>query len=341
MGGGANHTIHKIAIVKLSALGDVVHALVALQFVKKKFPNIQIDWIVESSFAPVLENNPDINAIYKVNLKKIKKDKFSIFKQIKLIRKIALNNYDLVIDAQGLFKSALVSKLLKSKTVGFDKNSIRETIASTFYNHKVSIPYEANAIDRNVAVISESLNVEVSHQDILNKKSFLFYFNEDKSIYDYLSHEQKNVVFVIGASKNNKMYSKEKFANIINKLDCNSLIIWGSKEEKEMAEFIASNSEAKILPRIDLNSVKALISKADLVIGNDTGPTHMAWALNRPSITLFGNTPGYRNTYTTPINQVIESDSKVDPLRLDKYDFSIREIKEEKIIELAKSLLDG
>ena len=332
---------NKIAIVKLSALGDVIHALVALQFIKKAFPAIQIDWIVEASFAQVLEFNPDINNIYKVNLKNIKKNKLSVFTQIKLIRKIAANNYDLVIDAQGLFKSAIVSKLLKAEVVGFDKDSIREKIASSFYTQKVSISYESNTIDRNVKVMTHALSLDVNRENLLNKQAFLFYKNEDKVIYDYISTSKKNVLFVIGASKNNKMYSKEKFANIIKNLDCNSLIIWGNKEEKVMADFIASKCDANVLPKIDLNTVKALISKVDLIIGNDTGPTHMAWALNKPSITLFGNTPGYRNTYLTTINQVIESDSKVNALSLDKNDFSIKEIKEEKIIELAKSLLDG
>jgi len=335
------NVVKKIAIVKLSALGDVVHALVAIQFIKNQFPSLQIDWIVEASFAAVLEDNPHINTIYKVNLKNIKKDKFSIFKEIKVIRDIAKNQYDMVIDAQGLLKSAVVSKLLKAKVVGFDKNSIRESIASSFYTHKVSMSYESNAIDRNVKVISEALDIEIKQDDIINKKAFLFYKNEDKTIYNFISKNQKNILFVIGASKKNKMYSKEKFANIIKNINANSLIIWGNQEEKEMALFIASKSEAKVLPKIDLNSVKALISKVDLVIGNDTGPTHMAWALNIPSITLFGNTPGYRNTYKTNINKVIESDTKVNPLRLDKNDFSIREIEEEKIIELAKSLLDG
>ncbi len=320
------NVVKKIAIVKLSALGDIVHALVAIQFIKNQFPSLQIDWIVEASFAAVLEDNPHINTIYKVNLKNIKKDKFSIFKEIKVIRDIAKNQYDIVIDAQGLLKSAIVSKLLKSTVVGFDKNSIRESIASSFYTHKVSMSYASNAIDRNVKVISEALNIEIKQDDIINKKAFLFYKNEDKTIYNFISKNQKNILFVIGASKKNKMYSKEKFANIIKSINANSLIIWGNQEEKEMALFIASKSEAKVLPKIDLNSVKALISKVDLVIGNDTGPTHMAWALNIPSITLFGNTPGYRNTYKTNINKVIESDTKVNPLRLDKNDFSIREI---------------
>ena len=135
------------------------------------------------------------------------------------------------------------------------------------------------------------------------------------------------------------MYSKEKFASIVNSLDENFLIAWGSEEEKNIANFISQNSKAIILPKLDLNSLKAIISKVDLVIGNDTGPTHMAWALNVASITLFGNTPAYRNTYLTNINKTIKSKSMVNPFKLDKNDFSINEIDEQEIIKMAKELL--
>jgi heptosyltransferase-1 len=77
----------------------------------------------------------------------------------------------------------------------------------------------------------------------------------------------------------------------------------------------------------------------DLVIGGDTGPTHMAWALNVPSITLFGSTPGYRNTYATNINQILESNSKVNPYQINKNDFSIKEIKVNDIVKVFKEIL--
>ena len=76
----------------------------------------------------------------------------------------------------------------------------------------------------------------------------------------------------------------------------------------------------------------------NLVIGSDTGPTHMAWALNVPSITLFGPTPGYRNTYITSINKIIESDSEVDPNKIDKNDYSIKNIIVDDIVKIAKYL---
>jgi heptosyltransferase I len=333
------NTSKKIAIVKLSAMGDIIHSMIALQFIKKKYPNITIDWFVEESFRGILEHNPHINTIYTVNLKSIKSKKSEIISQISLIKTYSKNNYDLIIDAQGLVKSALVAKLLGKNIAGFSKTSIRERLASYFYKIKVDIAYDKNAILRNAKVISVPLGFEISKEEIDAKEPFLFFKNENPMIDEYLQKNKKNIVCVIGASWISKMYSKEKFIKIINALDENTLIVWGNEFERAIATYIATNSSAKVLPKLDLNSLKALISKADLIIGNDTGPTHAAWALNVPSITIFGNTPGRRNTYSTPINKIIESSSVVNPYKIDKNDLSINKVDENHIVELAKGLL--
>ncbi len=333
--------IKKLAIVKLSAMGDIIHAMVALQYIKKNYPNILIDWFVEESFSQVLENNPHINNIYSINLKLIKKNKLEIFNQIKLIKNYSKNNYDLVIDAQGLIKSAIVSRLLGHSVAGFDKNSVREKSASLFYNKKVSIPYDKNTIDRNVKVLSSPLGFEITSKMILDKEPFLFYKDENPIIYDYLDKDRKNIVFVIGSTWESRNYPKEKFLKIANELKENCVVVWGSENEKEKALWLENNSKfIKTLPKIDLNSLKALISKSVLLIGNDTGPTHMAWALNIPSITIFGPTPINR-IYQTTINKIVKSNSKVNHFKLDKNDFTIREIDENIIIEEAKNLLNG
>ncbi len=328
----------KIAIVKLSAMGDIIHAMVALQYIKEKLPNIQIDWIVEKSFAGVLQYNPDIDNILTVELKAIKKNKTAIFSEIKRVKSYAKANYDLVIDAQGLLKSAIVAKLLGNKVAGFGKNSIREKAASWFYNIDVDIDYAANTIDRNAKVLSEPLNFSITPQMIIDKKPFLF-FDDNRDFSDILSKDRKNIIFIIGSTWESRNYPKEKFAKLADKLQENVLIAWGSDEEKDKAEWIEQNSSfAKALPKLNLNELKAIISKADLLIGNDTGPTHMAWGLNIPSITIFGPTPVNR-VYQTPINRVIKSNSKVNPYKLNKQDFSIRTIEVQEIANLAKELL--
>ena len=331
----------KLAIVKLSAMGDIIHAMVALQYIKEANPTIQIDWIVEEGFAQVLENNPHIDNILTLNLKAIKKDKLALLKEIKKIKSYAHNSYDLVIDAQGLLKSAITSKLLGKNRAGFSKKSIREGVASYFYHQKVEIAYDANTIDRNAKVMSEPLEVEITTQMIIDKKPFLFYANEDKVLEEYLSKKKKNIIFVISSTWESRNYPKEKFVEIANHLKENILVAWGGEEEREKAQWIEAHSNyATALPKINLNSLKAVIAKSDLLIGNDTGPTHMAWGLNVPSITIFGPTPINR-VYQTSINKVVKSKSEVNHYKLDKNDFSITKIPSHKIILMAKGLLNG
>lgn len=328
----------RIAIVKLSAMGDIIHAMLALQFIKKQIPDIKIDWFVEKAFAQVLEYNPDIDNIYALDLKSIKKDKKNLISQIKLIKQHSKNEYDLIIDAQGLIKSAIVSKFLGKNIAGFDKESIRETLASTLYKIKINSLYTKNVIERNLDILLKPLKIEYTQKQIINKNAFL-YFEKKFDFEDYLSKSEKNILLIAGASWSSKMYSKEKLAKICNSIKANFLLAWGNEEEKEIVEFIAKNSKAVVLPKLDLNDLKHLISKIDLLLGNDTGPSHMAWALNVPSVTIFGCTPGYRNTYKTKINKIVESKSKVNPEKLNKEDFSIKEIDESIIIRMMKEML--
>ena len=330
----------KIAIVRLSAMGDIVHSAIVLQFIKRSYPESKIDWIVEKSMAPILQDNKDIDNIIPVELKKFKQTKklSDLFSQIKLIRE--LPTYDYVIDIQGLLKSAIVTRLIKGTRCGFDKDSIREGIASFLYDVKIDMPYDANTIDRNVQVVSKSLNLGCTSQDIHDKKPFLFYKDEDKIIYDYLKEDKKNIIFVIGSTWPSRNYPKEKFVNLANKLKENILVIWGSEQERLDGEYIAKHSDyATLVPRTNLNTLKALIDKSDLTIGNDTGPTHIAWGMNKPSITIFGPTPISR-VYITDINKVVKSPSEINPFKLNKNDFSIKEIKEDEIFSIAKDLLN-
>jgi heptosyltransferase-1 len=173
---------------------------------------------------------------------------------------------------------------------------------------------------------------------IIDKKPFLFY-TKTEELNSYFDENKKNIIFVIGSTWESRNYPKEKFREIANELKQNVLIAWGSSEEKTRAEWIAKNSQyVRVLPKIDLNQLKEAISKSDLLIGNDTGPTHMAWGLNIPSITIFGPTPVNR-VYETPTNRVVKSSSKVNHYKLDKNDFSITTIESDIIVKIAKELL--
>ncbi|MBT7558287.1 lipopolysaccharide heptosyltransferase I, partial [Candidatus Woesearchaeota archaeon] len=278
-----------------------------------------------------------------VSIKKAKQQKSIklLFNEIKKLRK--LPRYDIVIDTQGLIKSAIVSRAIPSdKTFGFDKNSLRESFAAKFYTDVCSISYDENIIKRNAAVISSALDIKISHDDILTKQSFLFSNSQISS--DLLSDSKPNIALIPGASFKSKIYSADQYAQIANKLksQANFIVLWGNESERNMAEKIHKIApEVHIADKLTLDGLKGFIMQTDLVIGGDTGPTHMAWALNIPSITLFGSTPGYRNTYITDINRVIESESEVDPYKINKNDFSIKDIKVNEIVKITMMLIQS
>jgi len=320
-------------------MGDIIHAMAALQFMKRHDPSMHIDWITEEMFAPLLEHNPHIDNILTVNLKALKRNKSALFSEIRKIRHYAANGYDLVIDAQGLMKSAVVARLL-GKVAGFDKDSVREKAATWFYETTFTIPYETNVIERNLRLMMSAVGAIAEAEKLEVKEPFLYFTQEEKAKLSlYLKENRKTIVHVLGSSWESKVYPKEKFIEVIGALEGKHLLVWGDEKEKERAAYIAKRTEATVLPKLTLNELKACIASADLVIGADSGPTHMAWALNRPSITLFGPTPSTRNTMHTPINRTLDCGKRVDPRRLDREDHCIRQIPSEKVVSLAKELL--
>ena len=324
----------KIAIVKLSSLGDIVHAMVVLQFIKKHYPESVIDWVVEKKFKGILENNPHINQIHTVNLNNVKRDKSLklLFTEVSKVRKFG--QYDVVIDLQGLIKSAIITKFISSrKVVGFDKNSIRERVSSYFYDQKVAIGYDQNTIVRYVKLISEALSIKITNDDIINKEFYLFSKSE------LLIPQTPYIVFIVGSTWPSRNYPKEKFIEVAQSLSKTCVVLWGNEKEKKKVDWMSSKSKyIKVMPKLSLDDLKHVIGHASLLIGNDTGPSHMSWALNIPSIILVGPTPIERS-FQTPIHTVLSSNSKINHYKLDKNDFSITEIKVSDIVKIAKDLL--
>ncbi len=320
----------RIAIVRLSALGDIVNTAVVLQIIHSYYPEALIDWFVEEAFAPILLNHPLIHEVIPVPLKRLKKNKsFSLLKE--MIRTLkSRERYDHIIDAQGLLKSAIVASFLPGNVHGFDKQSARESIASWFYATTSSIPYEMSVIRRNVMVITEALNIPYSDALIEQKTPV---FDSPQA-----SHENK-IALVIGASWQSKCYPKEHFAVLCDLLPYPCYLVWGSASEYDDAVWIQEHSKnAVITPKMSLNELVDFIANCTLTIGNDTGPTHIAWAMNKASIILFGPT-NERMIYPTSINIGIKSPSKVDIFHINRNDFSISQIDPHLIATKAKELL--
>ena len=317
----------KIAIVKLSALGDIVHAAIVLQFIKKHCPNAHITWLVDARFASLLKNHPLIDELVVLPLKQSFKQSYKILK--------TLGKFDKVIDLQGLFKSAIVAKIIGKQTYGFSRESVKEKIAARLYRHKFKIDYNENIIIRNLALVAFALNFSFEASEILEKKPCF----EVSEIYKNESGK-KRVLIAAFASEESKIYNK--FKDVIRLLEeCEIYLCYGSESEKIRAEAIISGTSAKLLEKLSIKEMISFITSCDLVIGNDSGLTHLAWAMNRPSITLFGNRPSHRNAYITDKNLVIDMGKQIDARSIDKNDFCIREIFPETIANFAKRLLNG
>ncbi len=324
----------RIALIRLSALGDIINSAIVLQLIKKHYPNAHIEWFCEEAFASLLTDHPLLDNVHLIPLKGLKRS--LSFKQLKmLIKQLRTSGpFDYIVDMQGLIKSAIVARLISNKVHGFDRHSIREQPASWLYASTSSIPYEANVIRRNITVVADALGFTCSDEEIHNK-STLFPLNTRP---DTLK-EGGNIALVIGASWPSKQYPKEQVAQLCSRLPYPCHLIWGSHEEHHAAQWIATHTDnAIVTQRMPLKELLNFIAHCDLTIGNDTGPTHMAWAMNRPSITLFGPTTT-RMIFETDMTIGIKSPSSVNILKIDRNDDSIGQIAPDFIAKKAKMLL--
>jgi heptosyltransferase-1 len=300
-----------------------------------------IDWVVEKTYEELISNNPSINEVHTVNFKlaKQKKSLPIFFKEIKKIRQFG--KFDIVIDMQGLIKSAFVSRIIPSNvTVGFDSSSSRESISSIFYSHKYKIDYKENIILRNLSLVANSLDFIFKENELKTKDPFLY--PSKKYIATGFSKNMKNIILIPGASYPCKCYPEEKYAKVVKKINANFLIIWGNDREKLIAEKIKKlNPSVNISKKLSLDELISLIKQSDLIIGSDTGPSHISWGLNVPSIILFGCTPGNRNAYKTKQNKIIDSDTIVNPLKINKNDYSISKIDSNEIVKIATLILSN
>lgn len=320
----------RIAIVRLSALGDIVNTAVVLQIIRSYYPDAVVDWFVEEAFAPILKNHPLIHEVIPVPLKKLKKTRsFSLLKEIIHTLK-SKEHYDHIIDTQGLLKSAIVTSFLSGRVHGFDAKSARETLASWFYTTTSSIPYNISVIRRNVMVVTQALNIPYTDA-LIEEKEPVF---DSPKMTNY-----PKIALVIGASWPSKCYPKEHFALLCDLLPYPCHLIWGNEQEREDALWIQAHTKnSTVASKMSLKELVDFIANCALAIGNDTGPTHIAWATNTPSITLFGPT-NERMIFPTPINTFLKSPSDVDIFHINKNDFTIGEISPESIAQKAQELL--
>ncbi|MGN8359950.1 lipopolysaccharide heptosyltransferase I [Helicobacter pylori] len=331
----------KIAIVRLSALGDIIVSAVFLVAIKECLPNAQIEWFVDERFSTILEHSPYIDKLHPIALKSVLTT-FNPLKIFKLFKSLRAYEYDIIIDMQGLVKSALITQMLKApKKVGFDYASAREGLSAFFYSQKVSIAYDEPILKRNFTLLSQALNLpkEEISQGLSSRFKVFSYQDSPKINALNLNQNKPKILFVLETSKINKTYPTERFKELALALENFQIcLLWHADEDKATTLYhsLKNQCDALLLPKLTLNEVKALLFKMDVIIGGDTGITHLAWALQKASITLYGNTPMERFKLESPINVSLTGNSNAN---YHKKDFSIQNIEPKKIKECVLNVL--
>jgi heptosyltransferase I len=294
----------KLLIVKTSSLGDVIHCLPVIADIHTHFPSAQIDWVVEESFADIPRMHASVNQVYTVAMRRWKKAIFSPKLWIKtgaetsaFKKLIKQNQYDAIIDCQGLLKSALISREANGVKHGYNKQSIREPIASRFYDKTYNISYQQHAVTRNRALCALSLgyanptNAPNYGIGITAKNNG----SEDRTDTGLQGIDLNNYVIALhGTSRDSKLWPVENWVNLgkeLAKQNLNLVLPWASDAEFARAEQIANQLEnATVLPKLNIAQIANVISNAKAAVGVDTGLSHLAAALNIPTIAIYTDT---------------------------------------------------
>ncbi len=279
----------KLLIVKTSSLGDVIHNLPVIHDVQSHYPNIKIDWIVEESFADVPRLHPNVNKVITVAMRRWRKNLLSkkTWQEFFAFRKsIRQEQYDIILDTQGLLKSGLIASMSRGEKHGYDKNSIRESLASLFYNIRHSVSRKLHAVSRNRYLAAASLNYQ-SPSDIPE-------YGIKALKTPAIKLTQAYVIGLHGTSRDSKLWPTEHWIALGQALanqKVHLVLPWASEAEHERAMAIArALDNATVLPKLSIAELAGVISHAKYAIGVDTGLSHLAVALGIPTIAIYTDT---------------------------------------------------
>lgn len=289
----------QVLIVKTSSMGDVLHSLPALTDAMNAIPGIRFDWVVEEGFAQIPGWHPAVDRVLPVAIRRWRKHWFGSQQReerVKFKRELQSRSYDVIIDAQGLIKSAaLVTRLARGEKHGQDSRSAREPFASWWYDKRHEIDKQQHAVERTRELFAKSLGYEkpATPGDYAIAAHFLTEPPVDSHPY---------LVFLHATTRDSKHWPEEQWRELIGLVAAGGLRIklpWGAEHERQRAERLAEGFDhVDVLPKLTLEEVARTLAGAKAVVSVDTGLSHLTAALDRPNITLYGPTdPGLIGGY--------------------------------------------
>ena len=314
----AENSAPKILLVKLSSLGDVLHNLPIFWDLRARLPHAQIDWAVEESYVhllqPLLSTDGfrGVDRIIPFGLRRWKKNLFKLqtWKEFFAFRKaLQAVSYDVLIETQGLLKSALVCALARKSSYAVvaglanaTEFSGYEPMARAFYNQCVQVPNQCHAIDRSRWVMSSALD-----WPLLNRQESPTHFYPESYVAQLGSSEISSDLRILKkpfilcfhcTAREAKRWSNEHWISLGKSLSSKGYQIvfpWGNSSEKKISVQLASQIEGAIVPgAFSIQEAFPIIASAALTVGVDTGLTHLAAVLGKPTIEIYCDSPRWK-----------------------------------------------
>ncbi|MCK9380283.1 MAG: lipopolysaccharide heptosyltransferase I [Sulfuritalea sp.] len=273
----------RILLIKTSSLGDVVHNLPVVSDLRRRYPEAKIDWIVEEGFVDIPHLHSGLRHVIPVALRRWRGSLVTraTWRQVGLFyATLRDESYDLVIDTQGLLKSALITRMARGKSCGYNAASAREPLAARFYDATFDVAKELHAVQRNrrLAALAAGYSIEEAPDYGI-------------AVAPAPTLGIRTAVLLTATSRDDKLWPEERWIAVgrgLHEQGLTCLLPAGSAAERERAKQIAQAIPgATVLPSMSLRDLAGQLAVASLVIGADTGLVHLAAALGRPTLALF------------------------------------------------------
>jgi len=287
----------RVLIVRTSSLGDLVHMLPAITDISRNVPGVQIDWVAEEAFAEIPSWHPAVGEVIRVAHRRWRKSwwsKQSRQQRQKVVERIRQGNYDMVLDMQALLKSVWLTRAASGVKHGLDWSSAREPLCSLFYDVKHQIGFWQPAVKRQRDLAAAAFGYQVQGEpDFGLQKTF-----------SHTIRYPEYAVIMPSASREDKLWPSERWQGVFDRLQQRGLelvLLAGSDQEAERASaLIASRTNARVQPRSSLTELAHLMAGARVMVGLDSGLTHLAAALGTDTIGLYKASTPIRTPVTGP-----------------------------------------
>ncbi|MCK3654804.1 lipopolysaccharide heptosyltransferase 1 [Pasteurellaceae bacterium Macca] len=283
----------KICLIKTSSMGDVIHTLPALTDAQRAIPHLQVDWVVEPAFAEIPRWHSAVESVIPVAIRRWRKQLFSrqTWREWQAYKhQLQATEYDAVIDAQGLLKSAvLATHFAQGTKFGYDKHAAREGLSAYFYDNAFSIAYQQHAVERIRQLFAQSLGYPLPTEmgDYGIARHFTKSAINSTACSPYL-------LAIHATTRADKHWPESHWAELLKALTEQGMEVrlpWGNALEYARAERLAQVSpKVKVLAKCSLTELASQIAGARAVVSVDTGLSHLTAALDKPNIILYGAT---------------------------------------------------